>query len=188
MQREGGVAEPRVAVIPVARPAELLGQARGGRGDDCSGRLVREQLQRERRSLHHLAPAAAVIGLGEPARQYATVSRTSSSVWRGLQGRGTSASSTGSTTKVAVSPAESVKTVRTPARVRSKGVVVETRNRELGRLEDDAVLLRVRHMASLVRSRSAVRSRRRTSCRRARREPSGSAGGVRTVPRAGRRA
>ena len=67
VEREGRVADPRVAVVPVSRAADLLGEARGRGGDDCARRLVGEQLQRERRALHHLAPASPVVGLREPA-------------------------------------------------------------------------------------------------------------------------
>ena len=66
VEREGGVADPGVAVVPVATAAELLGQARGGRGHDPARGPEGEQLERERRAVHHLAPAPLVAGLGEP--------------------------------------------------------------------------------------------------------------------------
>ena len=67
VEREGGVAHPRVAVVPVACAAEPLRQAGGGGGHDRAGRRVCEQLERERRAVHHLAPAPAVARLAQPA-------------------------------------------------------------------------------------------------------------------------
>ena len=67
VHREGGVAHPGVAVVPVALAADVLGQARGRSGHDRAGRAVGEQLERQRRPVHHLAPAAAVLGVREPA-------------------------------------------------------------------------------------------------------------------------
>ncbi len=66
VERERGVADPGVAVVPVATAAELLGEARGGRGHDPARGPEGEQLERERRAVHHLAPAALVAGLGQP--------------------------------------------------------------------------------------------------------------------------
>ncbi len=66
VEREGRVADPGVAVVPVALAAELLRQARRRRGDDRARRAVREQLERERRPVHHLAPAPLVAGVREP--------------------------------------------------------------------------------------------------------------------------
>ena len=43
---ERGVAQPAVAVVPVALAAEVLGQRRGGRGDDAAGARVGQQPQR----------------------------------------------------------------------------------------------------------------------------------------------
>ncbi len=34
VEREGGIAQPGIAVIPVAHPAQLFGERRGGRGDN----------------------------------------------------------------------------------------------------------------------------------------------------------
>ena len=67
VEREGGVAHPRVAVVPVACAAELLRQAGGGGGHDRAGGRVGEQLERERRAMHHLAPAPAVARAAQPA-------------------------------------------------------------------------------------------------------------------------
>ncbi len=67
VEGEGGVADPGVAVVPVAAAADLLGQARRRRGDHRAGRLIREQLEHESRAVHGLAPAPSVARLREPA-------------------------------------------------------------------------------------------------------------------------
>ena len=64
--RERRVAEPAVAVVPVARPADVLGQAGRGCRDDGAGREVREQLERDRRAVDDLAPAPAIGALTDP--------------------------------------------------------------------------------------------------------------------------
>src|SRR6185312_8705041 len=61
------IAHPGVAVVPVALAADVLRQARGRRGDDRAGGPVGEQLERERRAVHHLPPAALVDRVREPA-------------------------------------------------------------------------------------------------------------------------
>ena len=48
------VADPAVAVVPVAGAAEALGQAGGGCSDDCPGRTVAQRLQHERRPAHEI--------------------------------------------------------------------------------------------------------------------------------------
>ena len=67
VQREGRVAQPGVAVVPVARAADVLGQAAGRRRDDGAGRLVGEQLEHQRRARDDLAPAPAVGAAAHPA-------------------------------------------------------------------------------------------------------------------------
>ena len=57
-----------------ARRRAARAGCRGG-GDDRAGRLVRQQLQRQRRAVHRLAPAAAVWDCASQRRQYSTVSR-----------------------------------------------------------------------------------------------------------------
>ena len=66
VERERRVADPGVAVVPVAPAAELLGQRGRRRRDERAGRRVGQQLQRQRRAHHHLAPAAAVARLRHP--------------------------------------------------------------------------------------------------------------------------
>ena len=58
VERKGRIANPGVAVIPVARAAHALGQAASRRRDDRAGGLKGEQLQHQRGAMHHLAPAA----------------------------------------------------------------------------------------------------------------------------------
>ena len=50
-ERERGVADPGVAVVPVALAAGRLGQRGGGGGDDRAGRRVGQALERERAAL-----------------------------------------------------------------------------------------------------------------------------------------
>lgn len=47
---QGGVPQPREAVVPVAFTPEVLGQARGGRGDDPPGLRVGQRTQHEQRT------------------------------------------------------------------------------------------------------------------------------------------
>ena len=60
-EHERGVADPRVAVVPVALAAGRLGQRRRRRGDHRAGRRVRQALQRQRASA---AGTAATGGRG----------------------------------------------------------------------------------------------------------------------------
>ena len=53
---EVGVAQPAVAVVPVARRARRLGDRGGHRGDDRAGLLERAQLQRDRGADHRVLP------------------------------------------------------------------------------------------------------------------------------------
>ena len=55
-QGERGVAQPAVAVVPVALPARDLRQRRGGRGDHGAARRERQALQRQRAALQVAAP------------------------------------------------------------------------------------------------------------------------------------
>ena len=67
VEGERRVADPRVAVVPVAHAADRLGQPEGGRGDDRAVLSGGEELQHERGAVHHLAPAAPVGAAGDPA-------------------------------------------------------------------------------------------------------------------------
>ena len=75
LQREGRVADPGVAVVPVALAARRLGQRGGERGDRRAGRHVREALDRERRALDRLAPAV----VGDPRARDPRRARSASS-------------------------------------------------------------------------------------------------------------
>ena len=62
LERQRGVAQPAVAVVPVALAAEVLGQRRGRRGDDAAGPLVGEQPQGDERADHDVG-----VGYVDPA-------------------------------------------------------------------------------------------------------------------------
>ena len=122
VQGEGGVAQPGVAVVPVPHPADALGQARGRGGHEGPGRLVGQQLQRQGRALHHLAPAALVgavrqpalpvrDGLPEPLLRLAGAGAVA----------GVVAGSSGRRTKVALCPSPRVKSASTPSPSRRSG-------------------------------------------------------------------
>ena len=66
VERERRVAQPAVAVVPVALAADPLRQRRRRRGDDAAGRLVRERLQHDERRAHGLAVLALVPAAAEP--------------------------------------------------------------------------------------------------------------------------
>ena len=59
---EGGVAQPAVAVVPVALAAEVLGQRGGRRGDDAAGDLVGHQPEGEQASAARRRGAARPSG------------------------------------------------------------------------------------------------------------------------------
>ena len=66
-QREGRVAHPAEAVVPVAFAAGRLRQRGRRRGDERPRRHEREPLQRERRALQVVAPRmVGVVAVGEP--------------------------------------------------------------------------------------------------------------------------
>ncbi len=65
-ERQGRVADPAVAVVPVARAAELLGERGGGRGDQSPGRGVGQGLQRQQRALDRLLVRPVDVGRAGP--------------------------------------------------------------------------------------------------------------------------
>ena len=67
VEREGGVAHPAEAVVPVAFAADLLGQRGGRGGGDRSGGGVEEQLERQGAADHGFAPRPVVGALRGPA-------------------------------------------------------------------------------------------------------------------------
>ena len=67
VEREGRVAHPAEAVVPVALAADLLGQRGGRRRRDRPGRGVEEQLERQRAADHGVAPRTVVGALRGPA-------------------------------------------------------------------------------------------------------------------------
>ena len=66
VERERGVADPGVAVVPVPVPADVLGQAGRRRGDDGAGGLEGQQLEQERAPADGLAPPPGVGAAVEP--------------------------------------------------------------------------------------------------------------------------
>ena len=66
VEGERPVADPGVAIVPVARPADLLGQTEGGGCDDRPVPARGEQLEQQRRPVDHFAPAPPVGRAREP--------------------------------------------------------------------------------------------------------------------------
>ena len=60
VHRERGVANPGVAVVPIAHAADRLRQAAGRGCDNRPGRLEREELERQGGALDDFTPAAGV--------------------------------------------------------------------------------------------------------------------------------
>ena len=68
-EAEGRVADPAVAVVPVAFAAGGLGQRGGRRGDDRAGRRVGEALEDQRRALQVDPPGVVgEVAVAQPAR------------------------------------------------------------------------------------------------------------------------
>lgn len=67
VEGERPVADPAVPVIPVALAPDVFGKPERRRGDDGPMLARREQLQRQRGAVDHLAPAAGVARAGDPA-------------------------------------------------------------------------------------------------------------------------
>ncbi len=65
-QRQRGVPQPAVPVVPVADTAERFRQRGRRGGDDPSGRRIRERLQREERPAHGLRPAPGGRAAADP--------------------------------------------------------------------------------------------------------------------------
>src|SRR5215469_5879470 len=63
---EGGVAEPGVAIIPVAAATNLFGQAECGRRNDRSMLAISKELQQQGGTAHHLPPPARIVRLRDP--------------------------------------------------------------------------------------------------------------------------
>ena len=66
VERERGIAQPAVAIVPVANATELFGKPGRRRRDDAAGRRVRQRLQRDQRTDHGVAVRAVVLALGRP--------------------------------------------------------------------------------------------------------------------------
>ena len=178
VEREGGVADPRVAVVPVARAADLFRQAGGGGGHDRAGGRVREQFEGERRAMHHLAPAPAVARAAQPVPP----ERHGGVELGGDAGIGARRR------RLAGLNAVERERGRLPGSeldARADVVAVDDLERaarreaehQLTRAEERAVLGERDLVAARGRSRSAGRRRRRSASGHARRRPGGCCGG-----------
>ncbi len=106
LQGERGVAQPHVAVVPVAHPTQALGQRGRERGDDPPGRPVGEGLERGARPADRIAPlhpVDATCGPGLPPRLVASRCRRASAGSGSLPVEGSQLS-----TKGTCPPAETV--------------------------------------------------------------------------------
>jgi hypothetical protein len=63
---DAGVAWPRVPVVPVADPADVLGQRRRRRGDRRTGGRVGQQPQREQAAQHHVPVRKVLVDPAAP--------------------------------------------------------------------------------------------------------------------------
>ena len=63
---ERGIADPGIAVVPVAFAAGRFRQPERGRGDDGAVFARGQEFQRQGRAVDHLAPAPAIVGLADP--------------------------------------------------------------------------------------------------------------------------
>ena len=66
VQGERGVAQPAIAIIPIAGTTQLLRQRGGYRGDDATRRPVGESFQCYQRTLHHVAVRPLIAALSGP--------------------------------------------------------------------------------------------------------------------------
>src|SRR5262249_40195417 len=66
VERERGVPDPGVSIVPVAVAPEPLGKTRRRRGHDRACGRERQQLQHERGAFDHLPPVALVVGSPDP--------------------------------------------------------------------------------------------------------------------------
>ena len=115
VERERRVAQPAVAVVPVAHAAELLGQRGRRRGDDAAGRRVGERLERDQRALDRVAPGRSRSQRADQSRHQASVSATA--VGR-VDGRRRAARATG-TRSARTGPASPSSTANSARVVRS---------------------------------------------------------------------
>ena len=61
-----GIANPGVAIVPIATAAQLFRQAAGGSRDNGPCGFVGQEFQDQGRAMHHLAPTAAIRTLRQP--------------------------------------------------------------------------------------------------------------------------
>src|SRR5581483_1984890 len=67
LQYQRGVAQPAVAIVPIARTAGTFRQRSGGGGDDSAGQAVGQQLEGDRATQHRFSMIASVAALVTPA-------------------------------------------------------------------------------------------------------------------------
>src|SRR6266436_5809260 len=67
VDRKGGVSQPGVAIVPVANPADLLGQSEGQRRNYGTVLTRGQQLQDKSGAVDYFTPAAAVGRAPHPA-------------------------------------------------------------------------------------------------------------------------
>ena len=85
---ERGVAQPAVAVVPVAHAADPLGQRRGRRGDDAARRRVGQRLERDQGAQHDVGGLAVVRAARRPlVATTSSVSRRAASASMARGGR-----------------------------------------------------------------------------------------------------
>ena len=66
VQREGGVTDPAIAIVPIPNAADLLGKRGSRRRHHAAGRCVRQRLQRQERPQHLLAVRSLVGAAARP--------------------------------------------------------------------------------------------------------------------------
>src|SRR5215475_6491116 len=68
IEREGRVSNPGVSVIPVTGASNGFGQTASRRRYNRACWRIGEQLERQRGTMHHFAPAAGVCAFRDPAK------------------------------------------------------------------------------------------------------------------------
>ena len=130
------VAQPAVAVVPVADAAELLRQRRGRRGEDRAGRLVAEPAQRQRAAQHLLsAPCRAAAVSATQSRHGCSACACRSSIELGCAVAG---SASRSAARARTRPPAAARS--TTARARVVAAVVEDVPLDARRVERDRLV------------------------------------------------
>ena len=165
VEAERRVADPDVAVVPVALAADLLGQARRRRGDDRAGRLVGEQLEGEGGAVDRLAPAARCTSTARASRARSRpCARTARCVSSpSPPGPGSSSSSSTSRTNSASSPsASATSAVTAPSSSVEVGQVAVSPRRTPSPVDEHAAVDLLGAPGARGRSRAGRRARMRS--------------------------